>query len=183
MTIKIENASGAKLPRNLQTQIENMFKVLPREHVRGIDRVKLVETIKESQLRTLQNVQLPGLYHPKQATKPAWLEISTNILTGPAESFQKRVMLRLSFKSNLATIIFSLVGQHYYSTLRHSIKRGQMEPAVRSYTEKYLRIWSRGEHKFRTRLFKPLEPHLERWAKKLRRNAVKERAKTQRLSQ
>lgn len=179
MAIKLENTSGAKVPRNLQTQIESIFKVLPREHVRGIDRIRLVDTIKESQLRTLQNVQLPGLYHPKQAAKPAWIEISTDILTGPAESFQKRMMLRLSFKSNLATIIFSLVGQHYYSTLRHSVKRGQMESAVRSYTEKHLRIWSRSEHKLRARLFKPLEPHLERWAKKLRRSAAKERAKAQ----
>jgi hypothetical protein len=182
MAIKLENTSGAKVPRNLQTQVENIFKVLPREHIRGIDRIKLVETIKEPQLRTLQNVQLPGLYHPRQAAKPAWIEISTDILMGPTESFQKRMMLRLSFKSNLATIIFSLVGQHYYSTLRHSVKRGQMESAVRSYTEKHLRIWNRNEHKLRTRLFKPLEPHLERWAKKLRRNAAKERAKAQRLS-
>jgi hypothetical protein len=182
MLVKIENNSDTKLPRNFQLLIDGIFKSLPREHIRGIDRIRLVNNISDSQLRVRQAIQLPALYHPKQASQLAWLEIATDTLTGPREPFHKRAMLRLSFKSNLASLIFSLVGQHYFTTLRHSVKRGQMEPAVRAYTEKHLRAWSKSEHKFRTRLVKPFEPYLEKWARNLRRNVVKERAKSQRPS-
>jgi hypothetical protein len=88
-------------------------------------------------------------------------------------------MPRLSFKGNLAAVIFSLVGQHYYLTLRHSIKRGQVESAVRAYTEKYLRIWHEKEHNLRARLFKPFQPTLERWGKTLQKRAEAEKRRKQ----
>ncbi len=122
-----------------------------------------------------QSKQLPGIYHPRQGTQAAWIEISTLALLPPAKSFYKRLIPRISFKGNLASVIFSLVGQHYYLTLRHSIKKGQIEPSVRAYTEKYLKLWSEGQHNLRTRIFKPLQPTFERWAKTLQRQAAKER--------
>jgi predicted metal-dependent hydrolase len=182
MLVKIENNSETELPRNTQKLIDGIFKVLPSAHVRGIDRIRFVKRINDSQIRVRPNTQLPALYHPKQAAQSAWLEIATDTLKGPQEPFHKRAMLLLSFKSNLASLIISLVGQHYHFTLRHSVKRGQMESAIRGYTEKYLRIWSRNEHQWRSRLVKPLEPYLEKWAKNLRRNISKERAKSQRTS-
>jgi hypothetical protein len=177
MSVKIENNSGAKLPRNLQRLIDNIFNTLPRAHLRGIDRIRFVKNINDTHLKTKHPVHLPALYHPRQAAQLAWLEIATDTLLGPRESLHKRVLLRLSFKGNLASLIISLVGQHYQSTLRHSVKRGQMESAIRAYTEKHLKIWSRNEHKWRVRLIKPFEPYLEKWAKNLRRSALKERAK------
>jgi hypothetical protein len=182
MPVKIENNSEAKLPRYTRTLIDSILKSMPSAHVRGIDRIRFVRQINDSQIRVRQNTQLPALYHPKQAAQSAWLEIATDTLTGPKEPFHKRAMLRLSFKSNLASMIISLIGQHYHFTLRHSVKRGQMESAIRAYTEKHLRIWSRNEHQWRSRLVKPLEPYLEKWAKNLRRNISKERAKSQRTS-
>jgi len=175
MAIKIENASTAKLPRNTIAQIEKIIETIPREHQRGIDRLRLVDMINDPRIR-LQNVsQLPGLYHPRQGTQAAWLEVSTSVLLPASKPFLKRLLPRLSFKGNMASVIFSLVGQHYYLTLRHSIKKGQIEPSVRAYTEKYLKIWSEGQHSMRTRLFKPLQPTFERWAKSLQRQAAKER--------
>jgi hypothetical protein len=93
----------------------------------------------------------------------------------------KRIMPRLSFKGNLAAIIFSLTGQHYYLTLRHSIKRGQIESAVRAYTEKHLRIWHERQHTLRSRLFKPFQPTLERWGRSLQKRAAAERKRKQSL--
>jgi len=175
MAIKIENASTATLPRNTIAQIEKIIETLPREHLRGIDRLRLVDTINDPRLRLQQSSQLPGLYHPRQGTQAAWLEVSTSVLLPRSKPFFKRLLPRLSFKGNLASVIFSLAGQHYYLTLRHSIKKGQIEPSVRAYTEKYLKLWSEGQHSLRTRLFKPLQPTFERWAKSLQRQAAKER--------
>jgi hypothetical protein len=88
-------------------------------------------------------------------------------------------MPRLSFKGNLAAIIFSLVGQHFYLTLRHSIKRGQIEAAVRAYTEKHLRIWHERQHTLRSRIFKPFQPTLEKWGRSLQKRAAAERKRKQ----
>jgi hypothetical protein len=74
-------------------------------------------------------------------------------------------------------VIFSLVAQHYHLTLRHSVKRGQVEPAVRAYTEKQLKAWNESQHKFRAKLFKPLQPTLERWSKSLAKKAAAEKKK------
>lgn len=177
MQIKFENNSEIKPLKNINTLIESVIKVLPREHLRGLNHVRLVQRIEDTRARARNLDILPALYHPRQGSQPAWIEISTDVLVGPTQPFQKRLMLRLSFKSNLAALIISLVGQHYYTTLCHSVKRGQMEPAVRNYTEKHLKIWSRSEHKFRARLFKPFESHLERWAKNLKRSAAKNKIK------
>lgn len=179
MAIKIENASTTTLPRNTIAQIEKIIETIPREHLRGIDRLRLVDTIADPRLRLQQGSQLPALYHPRQGTQPAWFEVSLSVLLPRTKPFFRRLLPRLSFKGNLASVIFSLTGQHYYLTLRHSIKKGQIEPSVRAYTEKYLKLWSESQHSLRTRLFRPLQPTFERWAKSLQRQAGKERKRKQ----
>ena len=82
---------------------------------------------------------------------------------------------RLSFKSNLVALVFSLVAQHYHITLKHSLKKTQLEPAVRAYTEKQLKAWNEKKHSFRAKLFKPLQPTFERWAKSLQKRAAAEK--------
>ena len=180
MAIKIEFETSAKLPKKSQLQIEKILEVLPREHLRGIERIKLVDGINDPRLKNLQQrSDLPGLYHPKQGAQSAWLEVAAGVLLPRAKPLAKRIMPRLSFKGNLAAIIFSLVGQHYYLTLRHSIKRGQIESAVRSYTEKHLRTWHERQHTLRSRIFRPFQPTLERWGKSLQKRASAERKRKQ----
>src|ERR1041384_2509706 len=108
MPIKVENNSKAKLPKGLISLVERILSILPREHLRGVERLRLVEAISDPRIKTRQNMKLPGLYHPKQGQLPAWFEISTNFLKGADQPFHQRLVLRLSFKSNLAAIIFSL---------------------------------------------------------------------------
>jgi hypothetical protein len=175
MAIKIELQTEAGLPSNVRQQITSVLDALPREHVRGIERVRVVDSINDPRIRVPQKVDLPGLYHPRQGTQPAWLEIAANALLPPAQPFHKRLMSKLSFKSNIAALTISLVGQHYHLTMRHSLKKGQLEPAIRAYTEKYLKLWGGRQSNWRTRLFKPLQPTFERWAKSLQRQAAKER--------
>jgi hypothetical protein len=74
-------------------------------------------------------------------------------------------------------LVFSLVAQHYHLTLKHSMKKTQLEPAVRAYTEKQLKAWNEKKHSFRAKLFKPLQPTFERWAKSLQKRAAAERKK------
>lgn len=172
MQTKYENNLETKASQKISPVVVGVLKILPREHLRGLDHIRFVKKIKDTRVRS-QTLDIPALYHPKQGPRSAWLEIATDILLGPSQPLQKRLILRMSFKSNLATLIISLVGQHYYSTLRHSIKRGQLEHAIRNYTEKYLKLWSCSEHKIRARLFKPLETSLERWARTLGKNVRK----------
>jgi len=74
----------------------------------------------------------------------------------------------------LAGLLFSLVGQHYYLTLKHSVKKQSLEPQIRQYAEKNSRSWSEVQQQgsFRAKLFKPFRPALERWAKWLNKKAA-----------
>ena len=176
MGIKIENQVERKLPAGTMTLIEEVFDSLPREHSRGLERIRLVEFIVEPRLKGLmQATELPGLYHPRQGPKGAWLEIALGVLLPGNKPVHKRLIPRLSFKGNVAATLFSLVGQHYHFTLKHSMKKTQLEPAVRAYTEKQLKSWNEKRHSFRARLFKPIQPTLERWAKGLQKRAAAEK--------
>lgn len=182
MGIKVENLSNIKLPRHTLPRLDNLLETLPREHLRGIERIRLVNRILDLRLKSLdQKTDLPGLYHPRQGSQPAWLEIAIEVLLPQSQPRYKRLMPLLSFKGNLAAIIFSLVGQHYYLTLRHSIKRGQLETVVRQYTEKHLRAWQQQQRGWRARLFKPFQPQIEKWGRALQKRAVAEKKKSQAL--
>ena len=179
MAIKIENQSERKLPGETIGHIEAAFDSLPREHTRGLERIRIVEFISDPRLKnTFQASELPGLYHPRQGPKGAWLEVAVGVLLPGDKPVHKRIIPRLSFKGNLAATIFSLVGQHYHFTLKHSLKKTQLEPAIRTYTEKHLKAWNEKKHSFRARLFKPLQPTLERWAKGLQKRAAAEKKKS-----
>lgn len=175
--LKIENQSSIDLPKNTFENIQKILAFLPIEHQRGLEKLRLVDFISDPRLKNA-NVpmkgDLPGLYHPRIQGKSAWIEISVGALLQPTESFAKRWMAKTSFKSNLAGLIFSLVGQHYYLTLRHSVKKQSLEPQIRQYAEKNLRVWSEKESadSRRARLFKPLRPYMERWAKWLNKKAA-----------
>ncbi len=125
----------------------------------------------------MQPSDLPGLYHPRQGAKGPWLELAIGVLLPTDKPIHKRIIPRLSFKGNVTAVLFSLVGQHYHLTLRHSVKKTQIEPAVRLYTEKQLKAWNEKQHTIRARLFKPLQPTLERWGKTLQKRAAAERKK------
>lgn len=179
MAIKIETQTERKLPKETVAHIEGAFDSLPREHSRGLERIRLVEFISDPRLRnTFQASELPGLYHPRQGPKGAWLEIAVGVLLPENKPVHKRIIPRLSFKGNLAATLFSLVGQHYHFTLKHSLKKTQLEPAIRTYTEKHLKAFNEKKHSFRARLFKPLQPTLERWAKGLQKRAAAEKKKS-----
>lgn len=182
MGIKTENQSNTKLPGKTDSWIEEIVQTLPREHLRGIEKIRLVDSINDSRLKNFnQRTELPGLYHPRQGAQQAWLEIAVGVLLPNQSPFYKRLMPRLSFKGNLAAVIYSLFGQHYHLTLRHSVKKSQVEQAVKNYTEKHLRLWHQKQNTFRSRLFKPFEPTLEKWGKSLRKRAIAEQKKRQAL--
>jgi hypothetical protein len=174
MINKIENnSSRKKLPSGTQQFIRKIFSSLPKEHLRGIDRLRLVDSIIDPRVRnTPKNItQLPGLYHPRQGSQTAWIEIALDVLLPVNVPLHKRLLPRLSFKANMAAVIFSLVGQHHYLTLRHSVKKGQLESSIRIYTERQLKKWNEEEHSLRARIFRPLQPTFEHWARNLQRKA------------
>ena len=175
--LRIENQATIDLPKDYEAHIEKVLDFLPTEQVRGLEKIKLVDFINDPRLKNLDvpmKGDLPGIYHPKQGNQTAWMEMSMGALLQPTEGFAKRWMAKSSFKGNLAGLMFSLVGQHYYLTLRHSVKKQNLEPQIRQYAEKNLRAWSekQAEGSWRAKLFKPFRPTIERWAKWLNKKAA-----------
>ena len=178
MAIKIENQYEGKLPRKTVVNIESALDSVPREHLRGIERLRLVDVITDPRAKVAaKGTDLPGLYHPRQGNQGAWFEVAIAPLTQTNKPIHKRIIPRLSFKGNLVAVVFSLIGQHYYLTLRHSVKRGAIEASVRAYVEKHLKKWNEEQHKIRAKIFKPIQPTLERWGKSLAKKAAAEKKK------
>lgn len=176
--LKIENTSSLDMPKGGQETIRQVLDYVPIEQLRGLERVKLVDFINDPRLKNVDvpmKGDLPGLYHPKVGNQNAWFEIAMGALLQPTEGFAKRWMAKTSFKANMAGLLFSLIGQHYYLTLRHSVKKQNLEPQIRQYTERNLRAWSEEQNKnsFRAKLFKPIRPFVERMAKWLNKKAAK----------
>ena len=176
LKLKIENQATIDLPKNTDETINNILDFLPTEHIRGLERVKIVDFINTSALKNTAPIKgdLPGLYYPKQQNQSAYIEVSAGALLQPTEGFAKRWMAKSAFKGNLAGILFSLVAQHYHLTLRHSVKKQNLEPQIRQYAEKNLKAWSakQNANSFRAKLFRPLQPMFERLAKWLNKKAV-----------
>ncbi len=174
--IKIENQAKLDLPKGTLEHIQEVINYLPVEHIRGLDRLKIVDFIDDPRLKDVDmkgKGDLPGLYHPKVQNKSAWMEVSVGALLKPFGKWTEKWMAKTSFKSNLAGLVFSLVGQYYHMTLKHSVKKQNLEPQIRQYAEKNLRAWSdsRSALTWRGRLFAPLKPLFERWAKWLNKRA------------
>src|ERR1043165_8802933 len=175
--VRIENASTLPLPKGGEETIHKALDFLPSEQIRGIERIKLVDYINDPRLKNMDvpiKGDLPGLYHPRVQNQAPWFELSMGALLQPTEGFVKKFMAKSSFKGNIAGLLFSLVGQHYYLTLRHSVKKTGLEPQIRQYAEKNLKAWSEKQavNSRRAKFFKPLRPYLERWAKWLNKRAA-----------
>jgi hypothetical protein len=180
--VRIENQATIALPTGTDDHIQKVLDYLPVEHIRGLDRVKLVDFINDPRLKNLDTPikgDLPGLYHPKVQNQNAWMELSMGALLQPTEGFAKKFMAKQGFKGNVAGLIFSLVGQHYFLTYKHSVKKQSLEPQIRQYAEKNLRSWSELQQQgsVRARIFKPFRPVLERWAKWLNKKAAEAQKK------
>ena len=180
--LKIENQATFALPKDFEESIYKAVDFLPTEQMRGLEKIKLVDYINDPRLQKMDvpiKGDLPGLYHPKVQNQNAFMEISMGALLQPTEGFAKRWMAKQSFKGNIAGLIFSLVGQHYYLTLKHSVKKQNLEPQIRQYAEKNLKAWSEKQNvdSWRAKLFKPLRPYIERWAKWLNKKAAQSQKK------
>lgn len=179
MPPKVDVSSSLKLPAKTLDKLNAVLSSLPPDHTLGIDRVKLVDTIDEPRLTPAQRASLPGLYHPRQGTQRARLDINVRLLLNPEQKFTKRLLSRAAFYNNLSAVAVSLVGQHYFLTYKHSMKKGAIEQAVRNYTTTHLKRINASENRLRTRLFAPLQPTLERWARALNRRASASRSATE----
>src|SRR6185436_7851010 len=90
MNVKIEVASTNNF-RDLDRNVEKVLEVVPQEHLRGLHKIVLVDTIMEPRLSAAQRSTLPALYHPKMGGQSAWAEVSMNVLA-PKEKFPKRLL-------------------------------------------------------------------------------------------
>lgn len=165
MNVKIEVLS-VKPIKDLEKKVEKVLEVVPQEHLRGLSKIVVVDTITEPRLSATQRATLPALYHPKIAGQSAWAEVSLGVLA-PKEKFPKRLLTKLALKSNLAQVVLSLIAQHYQLTLSKGVKKTLLEPAIKSYVERHFEKWREKEGGLRVRLLKPFKPQLDRFARKL----------------
>jgi len=175
MKVKIEVLSTYPA-KNLEQRIDQVLEVVPQEHLRGLAKIVVVDTIMEPRLSAMQKATLPALYHPKMAGQSAWAEVSLGVLM-PKEKFPKKLMTRLALKSNLAQVVLSLVAQHYQLTLSKGVKKGLLEPAIKSYVERHFEKWREKQGGLRVRLLKPFKPQLDRLARRLAKRYKAELAK------
>jgi hypothetical protein len=175
MNVKIEVLSSYSV-KDLDRKVEKVLEVVPQEHLRGLAKIVLVDTIMEPRLSPTQRASLPALYHPKMAGQSAWAEVSLNVLA-PKEKFPKKLLTRLALKSNLAQVVLSLVAQHYQLTLSKGVKKTLLEPAIKSYVERHFEKWREKQGGLRVRLLKPFKPQLDKLARKLAKRYKAELAK------
>ncbi len=75
MAIKVENKATIKLPRKTEETIQSVFDVVPKEHMRNLNKIVLVDRVAPDSRIQLPNMsvsELPGIYHPRQGTWPIW---------------------------------------------------------------------------------------------------------------
>lgn len=180
MPIKIDNKSSLKVPTKTEQIIQSALDVIPREHLRGVNRIVLVDFISQQQQRVhIPNVsELPGLYHPKIGTEQPFFEIALGVLLPSSKGFFQKLAARLNYKVNLIGLVHSLQAQHYHLTLSHGVKKNQYESAIRTYMEKYFEIWRERNGGWRAKFFKPFKPLIERWSKKLKKRYEAEQRAT-----
>jgi hypothetical protein len=178
MAVKIENRASIKAPPNTSDIIQKAFDVIPLEHLRGLNKVILVDYISPHQRIQIPNIsELPGLYHPKVGTEQPYFEIALGVLAPPKDSFFKKFASKLNFKANLTGLIFSLQAQHYQINLGHGVKKHQFENAVKNYMDKYFVVWRERNGGWRAKAFKPLQPYIEKWSKSLKQKYEAEQRK------
>ena len=175
MNVKIEVLSDKSI-KDLNRKVEKVLEVVPQEHLRGLSKIVVVDTINEPRLSAMQRATLPALYHPKMGGQSAWAEISLGVLM-PQEKFPKRLLTKLALKSNIAQVVLSLIAQHYQLTLSKGVKKTQLEPAIKSYVERHFEKWREREGGLRVRLLKPFKPQLDKFARKLAKRYKSELAK------
>jgi len=175
MNVKVE-VTASRPVKGLSERIERVLNVVPAEHLRGLSKIVVVDTITEPRLSPTQRATLPGLYHPKMGSQSAWAEVSLGVLV-PQEKFPKRLLTRLALKSNLAQVVLSLAAQHYQLTLSKGIKKGLLEPAIKSYVERHFEKWREREGGLRVKLLKPFKPQLDKFARKLAKKYKQEMSK------
>jgi hypothetical protein len=177
MNLKVENKSNTSLPGYTEELILQITNSIPKEHLRGLSKVVLVDTIQaDLPIKINTSEPLPGLYHPRMGAAPAWLEIATSTLL-PTDSLMKKLAGRLNYKANIAAILYSLLAQHYHLTFSYGVRKGRIEASVRNYTETYYKQWQEKQSGIRGRIFKPLRPLLEKWGKNLQKRYAEEKKK------
>src|SRR5512141_1782524 len=65
--LRIENQASFPLPKDTEEHIKKVLDFLPIEHVRGLEKIKLVDFINDPRLKNMEvpvKGDLPGLYHP-----------------------------------------------------------------------------------------------------------------------
>lgn len=177
MAIKVEILTNSKAPTDLDKLVNQIFDIVPKEHTRGISKVVVVNEIKDPRLLAVTTQPQPILYHPKTPGAQAFVELALDFFLAKGEGMVKRLTARLNFKTQVAGALLAAIGQHYHFTYSHGIKKANYEVPVRQYIDKHIKIWGEKNVNWRTKLFKPLQPLVQRLDKWLRKKMAQEQKK------
>ena len=127
MAPRIENRLEHKiLLFDIEKQIGKLLKVIPKEHLLGLDCIVIVDEI-----RGKFGKRPAGTYRRKQGREPAYIEISARHTFGdlPKVLF----MIPLIPKLLLAGTLFHEIGHHYQYTFKSRIGKKGWEPFAEKY--------------------------------------------------
>src|SRR5438132_7791226 len=93
MAVRIENQYEGKLPRNTLVSVESALASVPREHLRGIERLRIVSVITDARAKVAaKGTELPGLYHPRQGVQGAWFEVAITTRVSAYKPLHSRII-------------------------------------------------------------------------------------------
>lgn len=129
-SIKIINESSKSIPLNLEKIILKLLKVVPDEHLIGLESISLVDEFPEKKYKNAL-----GTYSQKYGLDKARIEISVEYLS----SYKPYVLRLIPFlgKYYLARVLFHEIG-HHYRHLRHGISKKENENFADQYEREML---------------------------------------------
>jgi hypothetical protein len=133
MSLQIENRLQETTSRfNVGRKIRSLLRVVPNEHLVGLDKIIIVDEIKDKKRK-----RIGGLYHPRHDKQPCTIEIGFNSIYGgmPKVFF----FLPLAAKFTLADTLYHEIGHHYHHKFVHGITKKRREDFADDYSKKMLK--------------------------------------------
>ena len=148
MNIKIDNQLQNKIFWfNIEKNIRKLLGVIPKEHLIGLERITIVDEIKDRKAK-----RLAGVYEKKNGVRSATIELSVkSIYKGMPKIF---FFLPFVAKFTLADVLFHEIGHHYHHNYKHGIGKARKEKFAENYRKEMLKkafwLW--------VLIFRPISP-------------------------
>lgn len=129
LEIQLENKFLSLL---LKRRVVKLLRVVPKEHLLGLEKIVLAESI-----LLKKSKDLGGLYNKKKDREPCSIELSVNSLFRG----MPKILHLLPFVSTfvLATALYHEIGHHYHTKFTHGISKREREDFANRYSKEMMK--------------------------------------------